>query len=177
MNYATIKKHDVANGVGVRVSLFVSGCTHRCKGCFNAEAWDFSFGKEFTEETEREIVEALAPSYIAGLSLLGGEPFAPANQRALVKLLRRVRREYPQKTVWCYTGYLYDSDLCEGGRAHCEATDEMLSFIDVLVDGEFVEEKKDLKLQFRGSSNQRILDVKEGLKTGGLVFYRQGEYR
>ena len=104
MNYATIKKHDVANGVGVRVSLFVSGCTHRCKGCFNAEAWDFSFGKEFTEETEREIVEALAPSYIAGLSLLGGEPFEPANQRALVKLLRRVRREYPQKTVWCFTG-------------------------------------------------------------------------
>lgn len=109
----------------------------------------------------------MAPSYIAGLSLLGGEPFEPANQRALVKLLRRVRREYPQKTVWCYTGYLYDSDLCEGGRAHCEATDEMLSFIDVLVDGEFVEEKKDLKLQFRGSSNQRILDVKECLKTAG----------
>lgn len=177
MNYATIKKHDVANGVGVRVSLFVSGCTHRCKGCFNAEAWDFSYGSLYTEETEREIIAALSPSYIAGLSLLGGEPFEPANQRVLVGLLRRFRSEYPQKTVWCYTGYLFDSDLVKGGRAYTEVTEEMLSFIDILVDGEFIEEKKDLKLKFRGSSNQRIIDVKESLKTGGVALYLNGEYR
>lgn len=177
MNYATIKKHDVANGTGVRVSLFVSGCTHRCKGCFNAEAWDFSYGSLYTEETEREIIEALAPSYIAGFSLLGGEPFEPANQRALTGLLQRVRREYPQKTVWCYTGYLFDKDLAAGGRAFTEVTEEMLSRIDILVDGEFVEAKKDLKLKFRGSSNQRIIDVKESLKTGRVALWLNGEYR
>ena len=159
MNVANIKKYDVANGVGVRVSLFVSGCTHRCKGCFNAEAWDFGYGTPYTGETEAEILEALDKSYIAGLSLLGGEPFEPCNQRALLPLVRKVRERFPQKTVWCYTGYLYDTELQPGGRAHCEATDELLSLIDILVDGEFVEEKKDLKLRFRGSSNQRILDL------------------
>ena len=172
MNFATIKKHDVANGVGVRVSLFVSGCTHRCKGCFNAEAWDFAYGSPYTAQTEEEILAALRPGYIAGLSLLGGEPFEPCNQRALLPLLRRVRADYPQKTVWCYSGYLYDSELQPGGRAHCEATDEMLSLIDVLVDGEFVEQLKDLKLRFRGSSNQRIIDLPASRAAGRVVLWQ-----
>ena len=159
MNFAAIKKHDIANGVGVRVSLFVSGCTHRCKGCFNAEAWDFAYGQPFTEEAQRDVLAAVGKDYIAGLSLLGGEPFEPQNQRALLPLLRAFRARFPQKTVWCYTGYTLDADLVPGGRAYCEATDEMLAGIDVLVDGEFVEEKKDLKLRFRGSSNQRIIDL------------------
>lgn len=176
MNYATIKKYDVANGVGVRVSLFVSGCTHRCKGCFNAEAWDFSYGSPYTEETENEILSAIDKSFIAGLSLLGGEPFEPCNQRALLPLLRKFRARFPQKTVWCYSGYTFDKDLKEGGRAYCEATDEMLSFIDVLVDGEFVEDLKDLKLKFRGSSNQRIVDVPESLSEGGVRLWRGGNY-
>ena len=176
MNYANIKKHDVANGTGVRVSLFVSGCTHRCKGCFNAEAWDFSYGKPYTAETEEEILVALGKSYIAGLSLLGGEPFEPCNQRALLPLLRRSRERFPQKDVWCYSGYTLDTDLAAGGRAHCEATDEMLSLIDVLVDGEFVEEKKDLKLRFRGSSNQRIIDVKRTLAEGAVRLWKDGAY-
>ncbi len=176
MNYANIKKHDVANGTGVRVSLFVSGCTHRCKGCFNAEAWDFSYGKPYTAETEEEILAALGKSYIAGLSLLGGEPFEPCNQRALLPLLRRSRERFPQKDVWCYSGYTLDTDLAAGGRAYCEATDEMLSLIDVLVDGEFVEEKKDLKLRFRGSSNQRIIDVKRTLAEGAVRLWKDGAY-
>ena len=176
MNYANIKKHDVANGVGVRVSLFVSGCTHRCKGCFNAEAWDFSYGKPYGESTEEEILQALGHSYIAGLSLLGGEPFEPCNQRALLPLLRKFSAIYPQKTVWCYTGYTFDADLCKGGRAHCEATDEMLSCLDVLVDGEFVESLKDLKLRFRGSSNQRIIDVKRSLAEGETRLWKDGAY-
>lgn len=173
MNVANIKKYDVANGVGVRVSLFVSGCTHRCKGCFNAKAWDFHYGTPYTGATEAEILEALDKSYIAGLSLLGGEPFEPCNQRELLPLLRKVRERFPQKTVWCYTGYLYDTELQAGGRAHCEATDELLSMIDILVDGEFVEEKKDLKLRFRGSSNQRILDLAAMRAAGGgaLLFW------
>ena len=176
MNYANIKKHDVANGTGVRVSLFVSGCTHRCKGCFNAEAWDFSYGKPYTAETEEEILAALGKSYIAGLSLLGGEPFEPCNQRALLPLLRRSRERFPQKDVWCYSGYTLDTDLAAGGRAYCKATDEMLSLIDVLVDGEFVEEKKDLKLRFRGSSNQRIIDVKRTLAEGAVRLWKDGAY-
>ena len=176
MNYGEIKKYDIANGEGVRVSLFVSGCTHHCPGCFNQETWDFGFGKPYTEETEREILEALAPGYIAGLSLLGGEPFEPANQEVLVGLLRKFKERFPKKTVWCYSGYTFDKDLKEGGRAHCEATDEMLSFIDVLVDGEFVEDLKDLKLKFRGSSNQRIVDVPESLSEGGVRLWRGGNY-
>ena len=175
MFYANIKKYDVANGVGVRVSLFVSGCTHRCKGCFNAEAWDFSYGKPYTEETEEEILDALDKDYIAGLSLLGGEPFEPQNQRALLPLLRKFRERYPQKDVRCYTGYTFDSDLQEGGRAHCEATDEMLSMLDILVDGEFVEDLKDLKLRFRGSANQRIIDVPRTLLEGEVRLWKDGQ--
>ncbi|MCD8391153.1 MAG: anaerobic ribonucleoside-triphosphate reductase activating protein [Firmicutes bacterium] len=165
MNYCNIKKCDIADGLGVRVSLFVSGCTHHCKGCFNPETWDFAAGKSYTKETEDEIMTLLSKSYINGLTLLGGEPFEPSNQRELVKLLRRVRRELPQKNVWCYTGYTYESDLLGGNpesRARCEVTDEMLSMIDVLVDGEFKEELKDIALKFRGSSNQRLLDLKNG---------------
>ena len=176
MYYATIKKHDVANGVGVRVSLFVSGCTHRCKGCFNAEAWDFSYGSPYTEETEREVLEAADKSYIAGLSLLGGEPFEPQNQRALLPLLRKFRARFPQKDVWCYTGYTLDKDLRPGGRAYCEATEEMLSLLDVAVDGEFVEAQKDLKLRFRGSSNQRIIDVPRTLAAGEVRLWKDGGY-
>ena len=159
MNYANIKTYSIENGTGVRVSLFVSGCTHHCKGCFNEEAWDFSYGKPFTKETEDEIIRLLAPSYIQGLTLLGGEPFEPENQKELAGLLKRVRETYPDKDIWCYTGYLYDVDLPEGGRVHTEVTEEMLSYIDVLVDGEFIEEEKDVTLVFRGSRNQRIIEL------------------
>ena len=171
MNYATIKWADVANGPGVRVSLFVSGCTHRCPGCFNQEAWDFGYGHPFTRGEEDRILAALAPAHIKGLSLLGGEPFEPANQRALLPLLRRVRAQLPGKTVWCYSGYTLDGELWQPSRARCEVTDELLSLLDVLVDGEFVETKKDLSLRFRGSSNQRILDVPRSLAAGQPVLW------
>ena len=158
MNYGAIKKRDVANGSGVRVTLFVSGCTHGCPGCFNGEAQDFAYGAPFTGETEDEVLEALSPSFIAGLTLLGGEPFEPANQRALLPFLRRVRKAYPQKNVWAFSGYTYE-ELTGPSRARCEATDELLGLVDVLVDGEFVEALHDISLQFRGSSNQRIIDL------------------
>lgn len=160
MNYGNIKKYDIADGPGVRVSLFVSGCTHHCKGCFNSETWDFSFGQLFTEDTEDEIIEAMKPVYITGFTLLGGEPFEPSNQRVLVHLLKRIRQTYPQKSIWCYTGYLYDVDLVKGGKVYTEVTDEMLSYIDTIVDGEFIEEQKNLMLEFRGSSNQRIIKLR-----------------
>ena len=168
MNYANIKKTDIANGEGVRVSLFVSGCRNHCKGCFNQETWDFAFGKPFTFDTEDELLEALAPKYISGLTVLGGEPFEEENQRALLPFLRLVNAMYPDKTIWCYTGYVYDVDLLPAdpatgraeGRKHCEVTDELLSLINVLVDGPFVLEKRNISLQFRGSENQRILRLK-----------------
>lgn len=169
MHYGEIKKCDIANGEGVRVSLFVSGCTHHCPGCFNQDTWDFGYGRAYTDETEQEILDALSPSYISGLTLLGGEPFEPANQEVLVRLLRKVRIRYPQKTIWCYTGYLFDRELRGESRARCAHTDEMLSMLDVLVDGRFVEAKKDIRLVFRGSSNQRIIDVKKSLETGEVV--------
>ena len=159
MNYATIKWADVANGPGVRVSLFVSGCTHRCPGCFNREAWDFTYGQPFTQVEEDKILAALAPAHIKGLSLLGGEPFEPDNQRALLPFLRRVKGRFPDKEVWCYSGYTLDGELWRESCARCECTDEMLSLIDLLVDGPFVEAEKDLNLRFRGSGNQRILNV------------------
>lgn len=164
MNYATIKEHDTANGNGVRVSLFVSGCTHHCKGCFNAEAWDFNYGKPYTQAEEDKIIELCRRSYIKGLSLLGGEPMEPQHQMQICKLLRRFKQEFPNKTVWCYSGYTFDVDMVEGGKAHTVYTDEILSYLDVLVDGEFVLELRDLKLKFRGSSNQRLIDVKKSLK-------------
>ena len=157
MNYGTIKEYDIADGPGVRVSLFVSGCRHHCKGCFNEETWNFNYGEPFTDKVKDRILKLLEPVYIQGFSLLGGEPFE--NQVVLVNLLREIKETYPKKDIWCYSGYLFDVDLAEGGRVYTEVTDEMLSYIDVLVDGEFVEELKDITLKFRGSSNQRILEL------------------
>lgn len=161
MNYGTIKNYDIANGIGVRVSLFVSGCRHHCKGCFNSETWDFNYGNPYTKEVEAEILEALKPAYIQGFSLLGGEPFEPENQKELAGLLQKIKESYPEKNVWCYTGYLYDVDLIPGGKVYTEYTDKMLAYIDTLVDGEFIEAEKDLTLEFRGSRNQRILHLDE----------------
>ena len=216
MNYAAIKKTDVANGPGIRVSLFVSGCTHGCKGCFNSEAWDFKYGREYTKETEAEILEALAPDHIRGLSVLGGEPMEPQNRGTVLALLRKVRQRFPEKDIWCYTGYDYENDLLRwvqkenmendsgGGRGESavavschkekmsdagelgsgeggavaksgseeymsEEVAELLSLIDVLVDGEFVEERKHLRLAFRGSENQRLIDLKESLRQDKVI--------
>ena len=171
MYYGEIKKCDIANGEGVRVSLFVSGCTHHCPGCFNQDTWAFDYGREYTEETEEEILNALAPDYINGLSLLGGEPFEPQNQEVLVGLLRKVKERYPKKNIWCYSGYLFDKELLGESRARCRYTDEMLSMIDILVDGRFVEALKDIRLVFRGSSNQRVIDVKKSLEAGEVVLW------
>lgn len=173
MNYATFRTHDVANGPGVRVSLFVSGCTHRCKGCFNAEAWDFSYGEPYTAELEERIISALAPDYIKGFSLLGGEPFEPSNQETLVGLLERIKATYPQKSVWCYTGYDFERDILACRLGAPDITRRMIGAVDVLVDGEFVEEKKDLSLRFRGSSNQRIINVPASLKRGEVVLMNE----
>ena len=170
MNYGTIKFCDIANGIGIRTVLFVSGCTHHCKGCFQPETWDFAYGQPYTEVTEQQILDSLSPSYIHGLTLLGGEPMEPDNQRALLPLLRRLKAEYPRKTVWCYSGYTYD-ELTGVSRARCEVTDEMLSLIDVLVDGEFVLEKKNISLRFRGSENQRIIDLPKTREQGGVVLW------
>ncbi len=159
MYYGAVRKTDVANGPGVRVSLFVSGCTHHCKGCFQPETWDFSYGRVYTRETEKEIMDSLNHDYIKGLTLLGGEPFEPSNQKVLVGLLRLVKNVLPEKDVWCYTGYTYETDLLKDSRARCGVTDEILSMIDVLVDGEFLEEEKDISLSFRGSHNQRLIDL------------------
>lgn len=164
MKYAKIKKYDVANGPGVRVSIFVSGCNHHCKGCFNKEAWDFNYGQEFTEDTINEILEAMRPNYISGLTLLGGEPFEPINQKGLLKLVRKVKKEYPEKDIWAYSGYLFDKDIMERQVKQLKETKELLSYIDVLVDGKFIENLKNPNLYFRGSSNQRIIDVKESLE-------------
>ena len=166
MNYGEIKNTDISNGEGVRVSLFVSGCTHHCRGCFNRETWDFAYGEPFTAATQQEIIRLLKPDYISGLSVLGGEPFEPVNQRGLLPLLRQVKEQYPEKNIWCYTGYLFDRDLLGESRARCEATDEMLSLTDVLVDGEFIQEQKNISLRFRGSENQRIIDVQKSLREG-----------
>ena len=165
MNYADIKKVDVANGPGVRVSLFVSGCTHHCEGCFNPETWDFSFGTPFGEAEVGTILELLGHEYITGLSLLGGEPFEPENQEAVLALVRRVREEYPEKDIWCYSGYLFE-ELAAGRVGYYSR--QLLETLDVLVDGPFVLEKKDLGLRFRGSGNQRIIDVPASLNGGGI---------
>ena len=168
MNYATIKNCDIANGPGVRVSLFVSGCTHRCPGCFNEEAWDFDFGQPFTQQTIDTIIDMLRPSYIRGLTLLGGEPFDPRNQAAVVELLRQVKRELPEKSIWAFSGYLFDRDMLTGRIGDLT---EYLSFLDVLVDGPFVLAKKNLSLRFRGSENQRLIDVPASLKEGTIVLW------
>ena len=168
MHYATIKNCDIANGPGVRVSLFVSGCTHRCPGCFNEVAWDFDYGQPFTDETIESILQMLRPAYIKGLTLLGGEPFEPQNQEAVVKLLRRIRAELPEKSIWAFSGYLYEQDMLSGRIGDVS---EYLSYLDVLVDGPFVLAKKNLSLRFRGSENQRIIDVKASLTAGETILW------
>ena len=171
MNYATIKICDIANGVGVRTSLFVSGCTHHCPGCFNAEAQDFQYGKPFDKKTEDFLISELQKSYVSGLTLLGGEPFEPENQRALLPFVRRVRELCPGKTHWAFSGYTWE-ELTGVSRARCEVTDQLLSLLDVLVDGEFVESLKDISLRFRGSANQRIIDVPASVRTGEIVLWK-----
>lgn len=179
MNYATIKNCDIANGPGVRVSLFVSGCTHHCKGCFNQVAWDFDYGQPFTRDTIDQIVALLKPAYIRGLTLLGGEPFEPQNQGAIVELLRQVKAQCPDKSIWAFSGYLFDRDILSGRLGDWEITREYLSYLDVLVDGPFIEEKKNLSLRFRGSENQRLIDVPASLKSGQVVLWEdwQGDGR
>ncbi len=169
MHYSTIKDCDIANGIGVRITLFVSGCTNHCKNCFQPQTWDFDFGEPFTEETEEKLLEMLKPDYINGLTLLGGEPMEPQNQRALVPFLKRVREAYPNKNIWCFTGFTYEVLKTDGSHPRCEVTDEMLSLIDVLVDGRYVDELKDLTLQFRGSSNQRLIDMVKTRETGEVT--------
>lgn len=172
MYYGEIKNCDIANGEGVRVTLFVSGCTNHCKSCFQPQTWDFCYGQPFTEESEQEILKLLAPSYISGLTLLGGEPFEPENQRDLLPLLQEVRRRYPDKSIWCFTGFrLEDELLRDGSHPRCQATDRLLSCIDVLVDGRFVAAEKDISLQFRGSRNQRVLDLPKTLAAGQPVIW------
>lgn len=179
MNYAAIKDNDIANGPGVRVSLFVSGCTHHCKGCFNQEAWDFDFGEPFTQEVIDRILKMLEPAYVRGLTLLGGEPFEPENQKGIVPLLRQMKEKYPRKSVWAFSGYLFDRDILSGRLGDWEITKEYLSYLDVLVDGRFVEERKDLTLRFRGSSNQRLIDVPASLRENRVVLWEdwQGDGR
>lgn len=174
MNYGNIKKNDIANGTGVRTSLFVSGCTHHCKGCFNPETWDFGYGKPFTEETEEEIILSLKPEFIRGLTVLGGEPFEADNQRALLPFIKRVKKELPEKDIWFFSGYLFEelTGKIKNERCRTEVTDELLSLIDVLIDGEFVLEKKNISLKFRGSENQRIIDVGQSLKQGEIVLLK-----
>lgn len=171
MNYADIKYCDVANGPGIRVSLFVSGCTHHCKECFNREAWDFHYGKPFTDKEIKQILDYLKPEHIKGLTLLGGEPLERENQKGLLPLLRQVRAMYPEKTVWCFTGYDFEKDVCGRMMKEWPETEELLQYVDVMVDGEFEADKKDLGLAFKGSSNQRTIMVQDSLKTAKLVLW------
>ena len=171
MYYGNIKKFDVADGEGVRVTLFVSGCRVHCEGCFQPQTQDFHYGKLYTEETEQEVIDALKNHHVQGLTLLGGEPFEPENQEVLVTLLRRVKKELPEKDIWSWTGYIYDQDLIEGGKRHTDVTDEILSYIDILVDGPFTLSKRNLALSFRGSENQRVINMKETLKQGKVIKY------
>lgn len=171
MNYCNVKNCDIANGVGVRVSLFVSGCRNRCKNCFQPETWDFNYGKPFDEQTEEKLMKMLAPSYINGLTVLGGEPMEPENQRALLPFLKKVKAAYPQKTIWLYTGFTLEELRSPDCRAHTEYTEEILKLLDVLVDGRFVEEKKNVSLRFRGSENQRLIDVAATLAAGSVTLW------
>ena len=174
MYYGELKKCDIANGTGVRVTLFVSGCTNRCQGCFQPQTWDFCYGRPYTADTEAEIFTELNKSYINGLTVLGGEPFEPENQRQLVQLLRNVRERCPGKTVWVFTGFTLDGELlADGSHPRCEVTDEMLSYIDVLVDGRFILDQKDISLQFRGSRNQRVIDMNKTRANGTITIWEQ----
>lgn len=172
MNYGEIKNCDIANGIGVRVSLFVSGCTNHCEGCFQPQTWDFDYGQPFTYETEQSLMDMLSPDYINGLTLLGGDPMEPKNQQALLPFVRRLKAKLPTKTVWAYSGFTYEELKTEGSYPRCEATDELLELIDVLVDGRFVEELKDICLRFRGSSNQRIIDMNKTRQSGVIVLWK-----
>lgn len=172
MYYGSIKNCDIANGIGVRVTLFVSGCTNCCEGCFQPETWDFQYGHEYTAESEQFILDALKPNHIRGLTILGGEPFEPVNQRELVQLIKRVREELPNKDIWCYTGFTLP-DLIEGGRKHCEVTNAILKNIDVLVDGKFEIKKLNIRLKFRGSENQRLIDMKKTRAAGEVVLWEE----
>ena len=172
MNYATIKYCDIANGEGVRTSLFVSGCRRHCPNCFNAVAWDFNYGEPFTKEVRNKILESLAPGYLNGLSLLGGEPIEPENQRELLPFVKNVKALYPSKTIWCYTGNHFEQEILRPGCGRCEVTDEFLQYIDVLVDGDFVQDKYDISLRFRGSSNQRIIDMNRTRAAGHVVLWQ-----
>ena len=172
MNYADIKRVDVANGEGVRVSVFVSGCNHHCKGCFNECAWDFNYGNKFTDEQEEEVMKDLDHDYISGLTLLGGEPLEPVNQEGLLPLVKKAKEKFPNKRIWCYTGFDFEKDVVGKMAKENETTKQLLKYIDVIVDGKFEEDKKDLKLKFRGSSNQRILEVQESLKENKPVEYK-----
>lgn len=176
MNYATIKYCDIANGEGVRTSLFVSGCRRHCPNCFNAVAWDFGYGAPFTKEVRNEILESLAPGYINGLSLLGGEPFEPENQRELLPFIKNVKVLYPNKTIWCYTGNNLEHEIWQPGPGRCEVTDEFLQYIDVLVDGDFVQDQYDISLRFRGSSNQRIIDMNKTRAAAGSFCGRTTDF-
>ena len=175
MKYAKIKKCDVANGPGVRVSLYVSGCNHYCKNCFNREAWDFEYGDDFTEKEENQIIKDLEPEYITGLSLLGGEPFEKVNQEGLAPLVKKVKQIYPDKKIWCYTGFTFDKQILGEmvGQENRETTKQMLENIDYIVDGRFVEELKNPSLKFKGSSNQRIIDVKKSLEQNEVVLWEE----
>ena len=173
MHYGELKKCDIANGIGVRVTLFVSGCTNHCPDCFQPQTWDFDYGKPFTDETKAEIFAELDKPFINGLTVLGGEPFEPENQRVLVPFVRRVRETYPQKTVWAFSGFTLEELRTEGSHPRCEATDELLSSINVLVDGRFVKELKDISLQFRGSRNQRVIDMDRTRETGQVTIWEK----
>lgn len=174
MNYGEIKKNDISNGIGVRTSLFVSGCRHHCKDCFNAQTWDFGFGEAFTEQTMMEILESCEPDWINGLSLLGGEPFEPENQRVPLPFLVMFKEKFPDKDIWCYSGFTFEEITGRAkSRAKTDVSAEMLSLIDVLVDGRFEESKKDISLKFRGSSNQRIIDVQKTLSEKRIVLYME----
>ena len=169
MYYGELKKRDIANGIGIRVALFVSGCTNHCEECFNRATWDFKFGKPYTEGTENEIIEALRPDYVRGLSLLGGEPMEPKNQPQCLSLLKRIKKELPNKDIWCYTGFTYEELLTKGSYANTKHTEEMLSLIDVMVDGRFEKDKRNLMLKFRGSENQRLIDMNATREKGEVV--------
>lgn len=171
MNFATIKYHDISNGPGVRVSLYVSGCRNHCKGCFNPETWDFNYGQPFTQEVGDKIIEAMKPDYIKGFTLLGGDPFEPENAAVLAPFMKRLRKAYPHKSFWCFTGYDFERDLLTGKLGDGDTVMEILNTLDVLVDGRFIEEKKDLTLRFKGSSNQRTILVKESLKRDEVVLW------
>ncbi len=175
MNYADIKQYDIANGPGVRISIFVSGCTHHCKNCFNPETWDFNYGTLFSSGTIKTILEYLKPNFIRGLSILGGEPFEHTNQLGLLPLVRAVKEQYSDKSIWCYSGYRYDEDILKNMVPIWPETTELLSYIDVLVDGPFIEEEKDLSIKFRGSRNQRIIMVPESLKSGTIVLWDESQ--